>query len=211
MAGVVLLHGIWMPATEMRFVKRHLEAQHGFDAHLFDYPSVLGTLNDNAERLRQFVTDLGVEPVHLVGHSLGGVIALRMLALHGNVPAGRVVCLGSPLCGSRVAEFWQRRDWGNLVLGKSLPDGVVHQAANEWAAHVTDTHDVGIIAGTLPKGTGRLVAKFDEPNDGTVAVSETRLPGAADHLTMAVSHTGMVVSKDVVEKTAVFLETGRFA
>lgn len=208
---IVLVHGVWMPGVVMSYLKQHLERGHGFRAHLFSYASVRGTLDENAELLADFVTDLGADVVHLVGHSLGGVVSLRMLALNDAAPPGRVVCLGSPLCGCRVATSLSRHSWGSPVLGKALAGGVLDGAASAWAARVTEKREVGIIAGTHSMGIGRLLTTFDEDCDGTVAVSETRLPGASDHICMHVSHMGMTMSRAVADQVAAFLEHGRFA
>jgi hypothetical protein len=60
-------------------------------------------------------------------------------------------------------------------------------------------------------GTGQFFAHFDEDNDGTVAVSETRIPGLADHLVLPHSHIGMLYARDVAAQVAHFLSHGRFA
>jgi len=52
--------------------------------------------------------------------------------------------------------------------------------------------------------------KFGEDNDGTVAVSETRLPGAAAVMTMPVSHMGLLWSAAVAREAGSFLEHGCF-
>lgn len=211
MTAVVYVHGMWMPGGEMAFVRRYLAKRHGFEGFLFSYPSVRGTLDDNAALLAEFVRQHGTEvPVHLVGHSLGGVVLLRMLLLHPQVPATRAVCIGSPLCGSRAAIDLSRHDWGQSILGRSIADGVTGNPASDWAQVVTEQHEVGIIAGTLAAGLGRLVTSFDGPSDGTVAVSETRLAGARDHICVATSHSGLVLSKKVAEQVAVFLQHGKF-
>jgi hypothetical protein len=57
---------------------------------------------------------------------------------------------------------------------------------------------------------GRFFTTFDEANDGTIGVSETRLPGVKDHLCMTVNHSGLVISKDVADQVASFLERGEF-
>ena len=210
-AKVIYVHGVWMPGEEMLFVQRHLKQRHSLSGHLFDYPSVKGTLDENAKLLGEFVTGLDADAVHVIGHSLGGVIALRMLSLYPGAPRGRVVCMGSPLCGSRAAEFLHSTDWGSVIIGKTISEGVVRGTANEWATEVTNNREVGCIAGTVSIGLGRLVAKFDEENDGTVAVSETRLPGIADHVCMSVTHSGMVLSRRVADQAAHFLMNGKFA
>ena len=207
---VVCLHGIWMHGVTMTLIKRRLEKQHGFDVHLFNYPSVRGTLDDNAMRLSRFIAEQGLDACHVVGHSLGGVIALRMYAIDDDAVPGRCVALGAPLSGSRAADFLAAQNWAKPMLGHSLPDGVVRQAANDWASHVCARRDIGIIAGTVPLGAGHLVARFDGANDGTVAVAETELDGAKDHLCLKVSHTSMLASNEVADQAAAFLRNGRF-
>ena len=67
-----------------------------------------------------------------------------------------------------------------------------------------------MIAGNVPLGFGRLVANFDEDNDGTIGVSETQLDAAKDHLVLPVSHKGMLVSADVADQAAAFIKRGEF-
>ena len=207
---VVCLHGFWSHGMGMFLIKRRLEKEYGLRAMLFSYPSVRGTLDENAAALANFLQKEGITRTHIVGHSLGGVVALRMYANDTDAPPGRLVCLGSPLAGSRAADFLSQQDWAEPILGHSLATGVVKKPASAWAMHVCAQREVGIIAGTLPIGLGQYVAEFDEDNDGTVAVSETQLKGARDHLTMPVSHKGMLVSPDVVDQAAAFLKRGEF-
>ena len=70
--------------------------------------------------------------------------------------------------------------------------------------------DLGVIAGDLGVGLGKLLGRMEAPNDGTVWVRETELPGATDRLRVAVSHSGMVFSQAVARQTAAFLRDGRF-
>ena len=102
---VVCLHGVWMPGAIMTLVKRRLEKEDQYQAHLFSYPSIRGTLDENALSLAAFIKEQEFDNVHLVGDSLGGVVSLRMLALEPEAPVERVVCLGSPLCGSRALHL----------------------------------------------------------------------------------------------------------
>jgi hypothetical protein len=133
-----------------------------------------------------------------------------MYASEAAAPPGRLVCLGSPLAGSRAADFLSQQDWAEPILGHSLATGVINKPASDWAMDVCAQREIGIIAGNVPIGLGQYVAEFDEDNDGTIAVSETQLEGARDHLTMPVSHKGMLVSPDVVDQAAAFLKRGEF-
>ena len=208
--NVVCLHGLWMPGAIMTLVKRRLESEYNYDAHLFSYPSLRGSLDENAQSLADFIAEQQFEKAHLVGHSLGGVVSLRMLALEPDAPVERVVCMGSPLCGSRAASILNQTDLGDAILGKSVTEGVVDEAAIQWARDVCASHEVGVIAGTVPVGMGQLLTSFDGDNDGTIAVSETQLPGIKDHICLAVNHKGLVISNDVIDQAAAFLRRGEF-
>ncbi len=207
---VICTHGFWSHGAGMFLIKRRLEKEYGLRALLFSYPSVSGTLDENAAALADFIRTQNLPGAHIVGHSLGGVVALRMLANDADAVPGRVVCLGSPLTGSRAGVFLSRQDWAEQIVGRSLSAAVLTESANDWATQVCREREIGIIAGTVPLGFGQLVADFDEPNDGTVAVSEARLEGARDHLVMPVSHKGMLVSRDVADQAAAFLIRGEF-
>ena len=207
---VVCVHGYLSHGLALSLIKSRLQKEYGFSVRLFSYRSVHGTLEDNARALWRFIDDLAVDGTHIVGHSLGGVLALRLLASEAYRVPGRIVCLGSPLTGSRAAEILHAQEWAEKIIGHSLPAGVIHAAANDWGSHVCRERDVGIIAGNLPLGLGRFVASFDEDNDGTIAVSETRLDGARDHMVMPVSHKGLLVSRDVADQVGAFLKRGQF-
>lgn len=194
----------------MYLIKRRLEREFGMRVSLFNYPSVRGTLDDNAAALAAFIRKRHDDAAHIVGHSLGGVLALRMHANNPDFLPGRVVCLGSPLAGSRAASFMSELVWAEDIIGRSVPDALVRQTANDWALQVAKQRDVGSIAGNVPFGFGRLVANFQEDNDGTIGVSETRLRGARDHLILPVSHKGMLVSADVADQAAAFILRGEF-
>jgi len=199
-----------MPGAVMSFLRRRLAGEHGFRGYLFGYASVRGGLDENAARLATFLRRLDSERVDVVGHSLGGLIALRMLVLERELPAGRLVCLGSPLCGSRAARVLHGHRLGQRIVGRSLSEAAVVDRAAAWSDPVAGGRDVGVVTGNVAAGIGRLFAGFDEPNDGTVAVSETRLPGARDHIVLPVTHTGMLFSRAVADQAAAFLRHGRF-
>ncbi|MEM9336204.1 MAG: alpha/beta fold hydrolase [Pseudomonadota bacterium] len=207
---VICVHGFWSHGTGMVLIKRHFENEYGMQAQLFSYPSVSGTLDENAERLADFIRREKLQNCHIVAHSLGGVVSLRMLARGDVELGGRLVCMGSPLAGSRAAEFLQKVDWAGTIIGKTLPEGTLRSTANDWSGDVCDRYDVGIIAGNIPVGMGRLTGLFTEGSDGTVAISETRLAGATDHIELKVSHMGMLISRDVADQAAAFLKRGEF-
>lgn len=201
---VVLVHGLWMNSLALFPMHAHI-ARQGFRVSRFGYASVRKVPEHNAERLAHFIGSLPDDPIHLVGHSMGGVMILQMLKKHNDPRIGRVVLLGSPVTGSRAGRDLSRTAGGRWMLGRSLP-----LWADVKAPPAPADVEIGVIAGDLPLGLGRLFAKLPKPNDGVVVVEETRIDGAADALVLHVNHTGMILSTAVARQVCAFLKDGRF-
>jgi hypothetical protein len=92
-------------------------------------------------------------------------------------------------------------------MGLSVAEELLQPRERRW----THARELGIVAGTQPLGVGQLLANFDEDNDGTIAVSETRMPGMSAHIALPVSHLGMLMSARVAHETGLFLTEGRFS
>jgi pimeloyl-ACP methyl ester carboxylesterase len=205
---VIYVHGLWMTGFEGAVLRRRLAKALDANAPLFAYPSVSASIGSNARRLAARLEKIRTDTLHLVGHSLGGLVILKMFdELKRTLPPGRVVLLGSPVGGSRVANRLAGWKIGALVIGRSAREELVASQGRRW----TEGRDLGVIAGSLAVGLGRVVYKHAAPSDGTVFVDETCLPGMKEHLLMRVSHTGMPFSPAVAAQTAAFLREGRFA
>ncbi|HEV7606286.1 MAG TPA: alpha/beta fold hydrolase [Steroidobacteraceae bacterium] len=205
--AAVFVHGLWLNGAEFTLLRRRLAASHGFTGHRFSYRSVGASIDDIVRRLTEFVDRIEADRVHFVAHSLGGVVLCRYFERVQRIPAGRVVFLGSPTVASQTAKNVARVALLAPLLGRTVADELVNPcAARTWNA----SRELGCIAGTRPMGLGRLFSSFDEESDGTVAVSETKLPGHTAHLTLPVSHTGMLLSPLVAGQVGEFLANGRF-
>jgi len=202
--AVILLHGLWMNGLVMQYLSYVLRDE-GFAAQTFTYRSIRDALGEHLVQLGRRVASLDAHRIHLVGHSTGGLVALRYLQRDPDERIGRAVLLGAPVAGCRAAATISDRPSGDFFLGKSL---------SIWREPFDVTLDprfeVGVIAGTLPLGLGRLFVDLPEPNDGVVCVDETRLPGMRDHLELPSGHTTMLASPQVARQTAAFLRTGAF-
>ncbi|HLQ27281.1 MAG TPA: alpha/beta fold hydrolase [Acidiferrobacterales bacterium] len=203
---VVLIHGLWFSGWSMAVLKRRLQRQ-GFDARIFSYKSVTRDLRQNAAGLQQYLALLPAARIHFVGHSLGGLVIRALFHFYPRQPPGRIVTLGTPHRGNQVAAKLSRYAWLRPIIGY----GMQALLAGELEIWHPPPREIGVIAGNLSLGAGRLVVPhLSRPNDGTVKVAETHLPGAADHITLKVSHFGMLFSPQVARQTAHFLRSGRF-
>lgn len=205
--AVVFVHGLWLTGVESTLLRRRVGADVHCSTHAFKYPSVTASMAEINRRLGEFISGLGASSVHLVGHSLGGIVVLRFLEERTDLPPGRAVLLGAPVHGSRAAEGVARWPLGKAILGQNIAAEVLTSHTRRWDGR----RELGIIAGDLSRGLGRLFGDLDGTNDGTVSVSETELPGATDRIVMPVSHTGMLFSIEVAHQTARFLASGSFA
>jgi pimeloyl-ACP methyl ester carboxylesterase len=202
---IVTVHGLWMRAGAMFPLQRRLE-RHGFAVQGFGYASVRQSLAENARALADFIDRVPGDTVHLVAHSLGGVVIRAMLDQRVPARLGRVVLLGSPLRGSEIGARVTRLPGGRRIIGQAIIELNARGGFRDWPAAVP----AGAIAGRVPFGTGWAVGGIFEPNDGTVSVAETRVPGLADHIVLRVTHFALPWSRRVSDETAHFLEHGRF-
>ena len=69
--------------------------------------------------------------------------------------------------------------------------------------------ELGVIAGTVNQ-LPFIPGQPEERGDGTVAVSETILPGMTDFIELPVGHTFMMWNDEVLEQVVFFLEHGLF-
>lgn len=215
-AVVFYVHGLWLNGWEATLLRRRLARQLGCATRLFHYASVTADLSANVRALGGCLAKVQAETVHLVAHSMGGALLLDFFE-HGlssdglfengrPLAPGRIVLLGSPVRGCRAAQRLAKWPFGRAIMGATAAHLLLAPPAWRW----NGARDLGTIAGDMPIGLGRLVGHIDAPNDGTVRVEETRLTGAKEHLTLPVTHSGMVLSSAVARQTAAFLREGRF-
>ncbi|GAB4511310.1 MAG: alpha/beta hydrolase [Sulfuricaulis sp.] len=203
--AVVLIHGLWFSGYILFVLARRLRRQ-GFSVHLFSYPSVRADLNANATKLACFLETLDADAVHLVGHSLGGILIRALFQDHPQRKPGRIVTLGAPHGGSRVAQHLSRHAFWRVMMGKGVAQLLAGES-QQWTA----PREIGAICGTRSFGLGRwLYPGLPRPNDGLLTVKESAFPAAHEHLALPVSHTGMLFSHTVARQIGAFLSVGRF-
>jgi len=202
---VLLLPGLWMPAWVMIPLQQRI-ARCGFRTLRVGYASVRAGLQQNAQHLARCIEQSGSARVHLVGHSLGGVLALHATASSALHSVQRIVMIGSPYRDSHAARRLARYRIGRWMLGQSVP---------QWLAcaklPVPEQVEVGVIVGTEVFGLGALIAPdLPRPHDGVVSVEETTVAGMKAAVHVPVSHSSMLVSAQVGRLACRFLRSGNF-
>jgi alpha/beta hydrolase family protein len=193
---VLLIHGLGRTPLSLLGLAREL-GRDGHHPQLIGYVGAVESYGAIVSRVRsrlQAAARTG-EPYAAVGHSLGGLILRAALGdWPGELAAPRcVVMLGTPSQVPRLARRlrgWRLYRWINGEAGQLLTQ------PEFFAALPVPTVPLTVIAGT--KGWPPAVSLFDgEPNDGVVAVAETRLGATETMVELPASHTFMMNNRQV--------------
>lgn len=201
--AIVLVHGLWNRGWSMTVMAKRLRAR-GHRVLVFSYSTRKDCLDGHANDLHAFLDKNRAEELHLVGHSMGGLVILNLLNRFDDLPPGRVVLMGTPVKGASVVKRLEKLPGQKLLFGKAR-DNLL-----QGFAHTPTEHETGMIRGTRALGLGRIAGKRSEPNDGSVTISETELDGLKDSVELEVAHSEMLVSAEVVEQVEKFLFDGEF-
>jgi len=207
--GVLFLHGHGRFGASMVLLARAARRQ-GYATLSPSYPyrrSLPAIADWLAPRVAAFQGSFS-GPLHIVSHSLGGLVARTLITAHRPQRLGRIVMLAPPNQGSELADliFRLRLPW---VLGASGAYLHTARAEAEQAALGVIDYPVGVIAGDrslLPVPAGKLA----RPNDGKVSIAATKTYGITDHLTLPVTHTLMVYDRRAIDAALSFLADGAF-
>jgi pimeloyl-ACP methyl ester carboxylesterase len=192
---VVLLHGLGRLTLSMRGLGGFLE-RGGYRVVNWGYRSTTAVFERFGEALRAELARLDAEPavarIHIVGHSLGNIVARFALALEKPRKLGRVVMLAPPNRGSRTA-----RRLGPILgrVVKPLPQLSDDPESDVNRLRPPEGLEIGVIAAA---------------DDGKVPVELTHVAGEQDHVVVPGWHTFIMDRADARAHVVEFLREGRF-
>lgn len=193
--ALILIHGLGAHWLVMSPLARRLQKQFGRVIN-WRYSSLWSRIERHGEQMKEQLQKLdddpSVERIHLITHSMGGIVARLALAHRIPEKMGRMVMLAPPNTGSHVARSLAP------VLGRICPPLV--QLSDEVRSFVAtlpplERVDIGIIAAR---------------NDFLVAEPRTHLPTEKEHIVLPGMHSSVIWRKETAEQVAQFLATGTF-
>ncbi len=203
---VVVVHGLWMHGFTSLPMAAHLRRKMQCLVYTFDYSSMLCSLDQNSDRLFDYCQALDEHRVHLVGHSLGGLVVVNMLNRHAFDRPGRAVAIGSPFAHSESGKRLAKIPLLGKLVGRSL-----RQAHSREPMTYRGEREVGVITAARPRGPGKILGSMDAAHDGIVYTNETRLPGSKEMVEMPdQTHTTSYFSRQAADRAADFLRDGKF-
>jgi pimeloyl-ACP methyl ester carboxylesterase len=143
---VLLLHGLFHNRAIWALIRFRLRLSGITDLHTINLPAWkdIEVLTERvANRVDELRQSRGIDRVHLVGHSMGGVIARNYLQIRGGAKKiDRCVLLGTPNAGSKMVPFAVTGLARNLIPGsaflctlntRSFPEGT--RVTNIFSRH----------------------------------------------------------------------------
>ncbi len=212
---VVLLHGLGRGPGSLAVLEARLRSE-GYKVRNIGYASRSGSVAELAEQVLDPVFGAGREVVageivHVVTHSLGGVLLRKYLAVHGRPPAlGRVVMLAPPNGGSEIVDAlsqWAVYRWLNGPAGTDL--GTAPDHAPSSLGPLPEGVEVGVVAGDF-SWNPVFSALIPGPDDGKVGVVRTHVAGERDHIVLPYSHTWIMNRAETGRLVTTFLRHGVF-
>ncbi len=194
---VILVHGLWMWRWTWFFYKKFLGLK-GYHVIVFGYSATGQPIERTVMKLVALVNSCESDTVHLVGHSMGGLVSMKSLPRINK--SGKLVLIGSPINGSQVVKKLKKWGWHKYLLRHAtqpLIEGVVNPQVFRKSQ---------MIAGNLPYGVGQIIHRMQGESDGTVSVNETQADWIDQHKIIHSNHLGLLKNKQAKALTYAFLQ-----
>ena len=203
--AVVLLHGWDSSPIPMKRLEWALRRE-GYQVFNPAYPSIRVPLTILASEylpdyLQRTIPE-GIQRIHFVTHSMGGLLLRGSLAAHRPARLGRVVFLGTPHHGSEAADFWSKNALCRWLAGPNLAALQTGLAGYSVTLGPAD-YEALVIAGDRPLSP--FWSPLPAPHDGKVSVASTRLAGSARHLVVPHTHIALPIRTDIIRQVVQFL------
>lgn len=206
---VVLLHGLIRSPASMEKLEGEL-VQHGFEVSNIGYPSREFPIEELSTMVKDLITDenKGAEKIHVVTHSMGGIIIRYIQENDPIEKLGRVVMLSPPNGGSEVVDKLGDSflyDWINGPAGSQLGTDET-SLVSQWGpvefelGIITGDRSINLILSTMIPGD----------DDGKVSIESAKVEGMKAFKVVHASHPFIMKKDGVIQDTILFLREGRF-
>lgn len=194
-ACVSLVHGYLANKFLLTTLARRLRRR-GFAPRPWGYWNMQCSLLVHAERFARELAARDADPtvgtLHVVTHSMGGIVARAALDRYRPRKLGRIVMLAPPNRGSFVATA-TAGTFGRFLRPvaelSTAPDSLVN---------------------SLPTPEGVEIGVIAAAHDALVSEASTHPAVPHAHVTLPTWHTGLLFRRDAAELIAEFLATGNF-
>lgn len=208
---IVCIHGFMTTARSMKPIERTLKRT-GFKTYSWEFPSRQRTIQEHACYLVQFLQEIACncpeEPINFVTHSTGALIlraALNFPDCPEAAKCGKAVLLAPPNQGSKLARQFRNFTPLKYIVGPKMGWELMNYdlCAIQQFGYFPKTMEMYIVAGT--KGNTLF---FCEPNDGFIALQETRLDTPYYWTSYPIDHGNLLTSSKILRLIRCFFYWG---
>lgn len=184
---ILAIHGAFSTPTIFNYARTKIK---NYDWHMFDYSEDI----NNFEKICERAIDIISEPVHIIGHSMGGMIALY-LAGHYHVKS--ITTIASPLDGLDVSMTQQYMSRSSFIRELSKNGRFINNLHR--AGYPMPVQHIITTRGFNPY-------MFDE-NDGVVSLTSQRGWSVGDVHEIAANHAEIMQHNDCIKLIKTFIDS----
>lgn len=178
MQYIYAIHGAFSSPTIFNYIKQNLDKQYSWQ--FLDYQTATGGFFDIVKRI-----PLTNQPCHVIGHSMGGLMALAIAKLPW---VKTITTISAPLGGTDVnpiAQYWSRSEFIADIAGSTKL-----------------VHDLAALSTMIPiqhlisnKGFNPWIY---EPNDGVVTLKSQRAYSLGRAIEIPSNHAEIMLNDQTV-------------
>lgn len=192
---VLLIHGYLATRGSLALLERRLTAKGhavlSYRLGLVHTADISESAALIARKIEAIATQTGTKRVDIVGHSMGGLVALYYLKrLGGRRRVRRLIMLGTPVAGT----------WSALLGVAAAPLGRASLQLLPFSQFLRELAEAD-----LPPGVEVVCISGD--HDWLAPSRSTHLPGVR-HIALATNHAGLLVDEEVATVIAEVLDAG---
>lgn len=206
---MILIHGFCRGAKDMQFWRKCLEKDF---PHILtpDLPTRYSSFEKCVDILAGNILSAGAEnysSLYFAGHSMGGLMAREFLYRHKLKNAKKLLCVGTPHCGSRLADL------ALMMPGAGWIWKPLHALKTSARKSVTLPGIEGLEVGTIVSiHNGHWVGKLflGRNSDGLVEEFSAHAPDEKYTAMTNAAHVPMQYDKETANLIRKFFLEGRF-
>ena len=209
---ILLIHGLARRAKALKKM-RNTFAHNGYLAIALDYPSTEYSI----EQLSQPVLTTGIDAcqnngatrIHLVTHSMGGIIARHYLKYNDIPNFGRLIMLAPPNQGSELVDFYSTLPGFKKLLGPAVVQLGTDKERSLPLKLGPVMVDTAVVAGSVSSNSIMSIT-LPGPDDGKVTFASTKVQGMCAQLLLPTSHRLIIQDDQTIEEIINYIHTGKF-
>jgi pimeloyl-ACP methyl ester carboxylesterase len=212
---VFLIHGMGRKKSSMRMIESKLSESTDYRIIALQYPSREGSFEKQIALLRNQMTphldNLNHHRIHIVGHSLGGLLGLVLWSEISSEHQGHFVALGSPFSGSPWlnSNIFQKIFF-EPYYGEIIPDlEKIQEILSLYDINTSSSAKMLIRGDVCPWYMNVLGTLYEvqEPHDCFITIDSAFDHMAASKRTYPVNHQELLSDPDILTAISDWIST----